>query len=910
MIRIRKARLRLLFAVVAAVLLVLAAPSTATSQQDAGADLAQFYGDLFGPGSGPVFSMNTAPNLYDNFTNGPTELDGFAITAIGGARFDAEMLNPDPLLALRAYGIEPGAVEFEPPTTPSGVGPDVIIGLMQADLADATAAALAELAAYAFDPDAPTPAPGSLFNGAILSNTEMPDGFGDEYRSIVDSIELPTPGFELDRYFDPDGPFGCGARTAPGGTNYEVMCTADDQGGSQFAMQWELYGMSLSDSLESMGTEAEVVWGFRTTDEPIFMGAVAGDFFNYTNQNWSLRLADGAFAITRFGFNATANAWSEVPTQARIIVGGTVGSTYSLLVPYGEAMPPIDGVRFNTFKAVGPRGPGTVVSDAQPALSDTLIDFDLFNTLTLTSDFALVSLGDAALSELAALAQPDPTATTAPTPEPTVAPAEEPTAAPVEEPTAAPVEEATTTTPQPESTGGDGLNWGWVAIGAGLLLLAGAAYLFFVDKKGDCEELRKLWLAAKANADAAETAATQLEAECDALEDEVGNLEDELDSQCEAWPPACRDDYAEEAGDESTRVTTFDLAARDAWARQRWGQYQDGEISAEEAGGAREETPPDDFVEQMRQHDTDEKAKRTRNQESLEAKRTEAATKCAEAATARTEADADAVKAAEAEAKYLECIGKVVEAAARQAEADRIAQEQLAQASGANGLSTTTRPPPETGSPCDGEPDVRTQTARLKKQILLSSEFGVVQQQQRLLGEDERKQIARELHDIEDDLSGLGSLLSAGSLGSSLATGQLGQAGADAVTGGLDIPTNLAQGIASLMTNIAKVVAAAADFANAVDARNSLYDIVFKTSTRFVTVTVFEVRYCEQGVWKCRTELEIDRGRIINQDRTKTDFDRRTAQTESRRATWTLRRLERGTQEILDFIEANRPGPC
>ena len=350
---------------------------------------------------------------------------------------------------------------------------------------------------------------------------------------------------------------------------------------------------------------------------------------------------------------------------------------------------------------------------------------------------------------------------------------------------------------------------------------------------------------------------------------------------------------------------------RREWARHQWGEYRAGNISAEEAGQAREQTPPPQFDQQMRAKDAQEKAERQQNQRDLAAKQTTAREKCAEAAQARAEASADAAAAARAQARYLECIGKAIEAAAQEAEAARLAEEQRqAQMQAGGGPATTAPPPPETGSPCTGEPPVRTLKERKRGFVLLRVEFGIQKQQRGLLSDDEREQVVNELADLEDNLGTIGQLLSGASAGKNLYQGNRGAAAGDVATGVAGIPTNLPQGIATLLQTIAGVAEKAAEFANAVDAANSLYDVVFKTTGKWVTATVWEVKYCEEGVWKCRTELELEWSATTTLNRSKTDFTRRAAQTAARQARWALNSARAKSQAVLEFIDANRPGPC
>lgn len=170
--------------------------------------------------------------------------------------------------------------------------------------------------------------------------------------------------------------------------------------------------------------------------------------------------------------------------------------------------------------------------------------------------------------------------------------------------------------------------------------------------------------------------------------------------------------------------------------------------------------------------------------------------------------------------------------------------------------------------------------------------------------------MGRELHDLAENLGDLGNLLSVGSVGKSLYRGQYARAGGEVGAGLGDIPTSTAEGLVKVLELVARGAGIAVNFAGAVDVANSQFDVVFKTRSRFVTATVYEVKYCEDGVWKCRTELEIDLGTIRNTDRSRRGNSRRVAQTDARRAATVLNRLKSDTQAILDFINTNQPGPC
>lgn len=883
-------------AVMASITLVamVGAGATAGSQPDPAGELVDYYGDLLGPEVGGITAWNVQGTFYDNFTNGDASLDGFRIQAVGGVDFSASALNPDEYLALEMYGIEPGEITFTPPDGPFDAG--TMLALLQGDLTDAPAEIFTEVANYAYDPTASAIPPDRLFDGSFLSDPRVPDGLGDAYAQTVNSLSPAPPGFAGNAWFGPGGVLGCGSQTSDTGQDYVVHCGPSDPGGTQFGTDWSLFSMTLDNPLSSMGTEAEAVWGFWLDTIPVWMGPVSGDFFNYSNLNFSFQQAGGSNVILRFDLQD--NAWNTTETHARVIEGGN--GNYTLLVPSAELMPTVNGVRFNTFKAEGPRQPGSVSSMTHPQLSEEFVPPADFGTYTFTSDFGLSAGLEEALSTFASQVEPTPTPTptASPTPDATATPAEE-------EPTPTP---ATTSAPDDD----DGLNLGWVALGLGVLILLGGAYLVFFDKKGDCEPLRKAWLAAKAKADASAARATALEAECDGLNAEAEALEVELDAQCDDWPPACRSDSIEESGDPSSRITTLDLQVRREWASHQWGEYRAGNLSAEEAGRAREEMPPPEFDQRMRARDAQEKATRQQTQRDLAAKQAAARQKCAEAARARAEAAADAAAAARAEARYLECIGKAIEAQAQEAEAARLAEEQRQSQlrSGGGGPVSNAPQPPETGSSCDGEPDVRTQRERKRGFVLLGVEFGIQKQQRGLLGDVEREAVVNELADLEDSLGTLGQLLSGASAGKNLYKGNRARAAGDVATGAAGIPTNLPQAIATLLQTIAAVAQKAAEFANAVDAANSLYDVVFKTTGKWVTATVWEVKYCEDGVWKCRTELELEWSATTTRNRSKTDFTRRAAQREAAHARRALDRSRAKSQEMLEFIDANRPGPC
>ena len=228
--------------------------------------------------------------------------------------------------------------------------------------------------------------------------------------------------------------------------------------------------MALDTPLTSMGTEAEAVWGFTRDGIPIWMGSFGGDFFNYSDLNYSLSQANGSTSILRFDLQD--NVWNTTETHARVIEGAQ--STYTLLVPRMEVGPNPMGVRFSTFKAEGPRQSGSVSSMTHPALSENFIPAGDFGTYTFISQFALDEALEQALSSIGSLAAPTPppTATSAPTPEPSATPA----------PTPAGEATATDADGETDDDGGGGLNLAWVGLGLGALIMFGGAYLLFFDK--------------------------------------------------------------------------------------------------------------------------------------------------------------------------------------------------------------------------------------------------------------------------------------------------------------------------------------------------------------------------------------------------------------------------------------------
>jgi hypothetical protein len=136
----------------------------------------------------------------------------------------------------------------------------------------------------------------------------------------------------------------------------------------------------------------------------------------------------------------------------------------------------------------------------------------------------------------------------------------------------------------------------------------------------------------------------------DKADEALSDAEQALEDLCEEYPPLCRDDWAEESGKPETRVTTKDLFLQDVWAEQVWLDYQNGDISAQEASDRWSQNPPEDFAKDELQKVVDAKPlKDAREQAVKEAKaKADQARPAADAACAKADAAMKALNACKA----------------------------------------------------------------------------------------------------------------------------------------------------------------------------------------------------------------------------------------------------------------------
>jgi len=192
--------------------------------------------------------------------------------------------------------------------------------------------------------------------------------------------------------------------------------------------------------------------------------------------------------------------------------------------------------------------------------------------------------------------------------------------------------------------------------GAGGGVAGGAAAVGGAAGK-KCEKERLAYEAAKKACDTASTTADQAEADADAADTALEDAEDSLDQLCAEYPPLCRDDWVQEAGQPATRITTRDLYLNDVWAEQVWLDYSYGDISAQEVSDRWSQDPPADFArDELRKIDDARPLKAPREQTVKDAKSTAEAKRSA-AEKARAAADESCAKANAAQKAWETCQG-------------------------------------------------------------------------------------------------------------------------------------------------------------------------------------------------------------------------------------------------------------
>ncbi|HSH10984.1 MAG TPA: hypothetical protein VLA10_04290 [Ilumatobacter sp.] len=177
---------------------------------------------------------------------------------------------------------------------------------------------------------------------------------------------------------------------------------------------------------------------------------------------------------------------------------------------------------------------------------------------------------------------------------------------------------ATETTPAPTPTtvaGDDSGGGGWIWIGPIVVgLLAIAIGLLMLARRKRCEDELEAWLAAKQACDEAQADEQRAEAARDQAQQKLDRAEDDVDDHCAGYPPACadndpRDSWIEDSDVPGSRIDGLDVAAGRAWSREVWGQYRNGQLSAQGVEQAWEQGPSDAFKEAYRDRYPAEKAR-------------------------------------------------------------------------------------------------------------------------------------------------------------------------------------------------------------------------------------------------------------------------------------------------------------
>ena len=139
------------------------------------------------------------------------------------------------------------------------------------------------------------------------------------------------------------------------------------------------------------------------------------------------------------------------------------------------------------------------------------------------------------------------------------------------------------------------------------------------------------------------------------------DAEQALEDLCDEYPPICRDDWIEESGNPGSRVTTKDLFLNDVWADQVWLDYENGDISAQEASDRWSQDPPADFArDELRKLEEARPLKPVREKAIKDAK-AKAEKARADAETAKKKADSECAKAEAAKKALDACLAGELE---------------------------------------------------------------------------------------------------------------------------------------------------------------------------------------------------------------------------------------------------------
>jgi len=197
------------------------------------------------------------------------------------------------------------------------------------------------------------------------------------------------------------------------------------------------------------------------------------------------------------------------------------------------------------------------------------------------------------------------------------------------------------------------------AAGAAVGGAAGAAVAGQAGGQGggkNCDPQQQAYDTAKKVCDEARTASDKAAQAAKDAEQAVEDAEEALEDLCDEYPPLCRDDWIEDSGDPGSRVTTRDLFLQDVWADQVWLDYENGDISAQEASDRWSQDPPADFArDELRKLEEARPLKPAREQAIKDAK-AKAETARSEAEKAKKKAEADCAKADAAKKALDACL--------------------------------------------------------------------------------------------------------------------------------------------------------------------------------------------------------------------------------------------------------------
>lgn len=197
------------------------------------------------------------------------------------------------------------------------------------------------------------------------------------------------------------------------------------------------------------------------------------------------------------------------------------------------------------------------------------------------------------------------------------------------------------------------------AAGAAVGGVAGAAAAAQAAGQGggkNCDPQQRAYDSAKKACDEAKAASDKAAQAAKDADRAVEHAEKALEDLCDEYPPLCRDDWIEESGNPGSRVTTKDLFLQDVWADQVWLDYQNDDISAQEASDRWSQDPPANFAEdELRKLEEARPLKPIREKAIKDAK-AKADTARADAKRAKKKADTECAKADAAKRALDACL--------------------------------------------------------------------------------------------------------------------------------------------------------------------------------------------------------------------------------------------------------------